>query len=353
MNTKCDCDSDDGATGQVPILPSSPVQEHHIDFLLEEEFACNPRFLEFFVDAAKEHFKPVSNGLEEVGVMQPCPHWDCKAIRSVTTGKGETDVLAIYQSAEIPKRIAILIEDKIRAGFQRAQPERYCERGEQGQKTGQWNFYWTCLVAPDKYADGNVGFDTRVSLEKLATFFSGNEARSEFKREVIERAIKHSEIGPPKDETMTWFRAFYVHEAAAFFSEGEVTWPKARDASDFWGERWFDFKGGGLPAGAVIGHKSEQGFIDLSFSNTKVAVLERLLAKCPHPPEITAKKTGNSASVRIHVKPISDFSNCDAAKPVVREAFQSIRDLIAFYSLNKGLITEEMSTAATPIGSDR
>ncbi len=352
MNTEYD--SSDGESGQVPILPSSPVQEHHIDFLLEEEFACNPRFLEFFVRAAKEHFKPMTNGLKDVVVMQPCSQWDCKAIRSVTTGKGETDVLAIYHSAGIPNRIvAILIEDKIRAGFQRAQAERYCERGEEGQKTGQWNFYWTCLVAPDKYADSNVGFDTRVSLEKLAKFFSGNDERSEFKREVIDRAIKHSEIGPPKDETMTRFRAFYVQEAAAFFAEGEVTCPKPRDASDFWGERWFDFKGGGIPAGAVIGHKSEHGFVDLSFSNTKVNALEMLLAKCHHPTKITAKKTGSSASFRVHVKPISDFGNPDAAKPAVREAFQAIRALIAFYNLNKQLITEEISSAAKLVGSHR
>ncbi len=324
-------------------LSSSPVQEHHIDFLLEEEFSCSSAFLDFFVEAAKAHFKPLSNGLENVRELQPCSEWNCQAVRSVTTDKGETDVLVIYNSDRVPSRVAILIEDKIRAGLRPTQVERYRERGDEGLRTGQWSVYWTCLISPEKYAQDNLGFDTRIPLEKLATFFSGEDKRARFKYGVIQRALEHfAERGLQKeDETMTRFRADYAAEAACFFVEGELNWPKPRPA--WWGDQWFNFKRGGIPAGAEIIHKAAAGFIDLVFTNTKVDALHRVLAKCAHPPEIIAQQTGNSASFRIIVKPISDFSNYDAAKATVTESFRRVRDLIAFYNSNKELIVAEIA----------
>ena len=53
---------------------------------------------------------------------------------------------------------------------------------------------------------------------------------------------------------------------------------------------------------------SFEGLLDGTFSNTKVDLLEKALAKSPLPSEIIAKQTSKSASFRIHVKPISDFA---------------------------------------------
>lgn len=86
-----------GQNSQPEILSHSPVQEHHIDFLLEEEFACNSAFLGFFVSEAIEHFN-FSGEIPDAGIIEPASCCDCTAIRSVTTDKGETDVLAIYRS---------------------------------------------------------------------------------------------------------------------------------------------------------------------------------------------------------------------------------------------------------------
>jgi len=343
MDNEYDLASSEGTVTQTPTPANSPVQEHHIDFLLEEEFACNPGFLDFFVEAAQEHFKPLSIGIALEKVIKPCSEWNCRVIRSVTTAKGETDVLAIYHSAEKPNRVAILIENKIRAGFQKDQAERYRDRGEVGRKNKEWEFYWTCLISPENYAQDNMGFDTRLSLEKLATFFSGEDERTRFKLRVMQRALKRfDETGlQTKDEPMTRFRAFYAKEAAGFFREGEVNWPKARDA--WWDDTWFDFTGGGLPAGAKITHKSKDGVIDLAFSETRVNSLRKALAKCPHPSEIIAEQTHKSASFRICVKPISDFIESDATKATVVESFRRIRDLLAFYNSNKKQIADEIS----------
>jgi len=321
----------------------SPVQEHHIDFLLEEEFSCNPDFLGFFVDAAKKRFGRFGAEIADDNMLQPCLDWNCKAVRSVTTEKGETDVLVIYHSQQKPYRIAILVENKIRAEFQRNQAARYRQRGTSG-KSSQWDCYWTCLVCPEKYAPDNMGFDTRVSLEKLAEFFAGEDARSIFKRRVMQQALKHfASSGPQiKDEPMTRFRAFYAEQAAAFFSEGEVIWPKARDA--WWGDSWFNFKEGGIPKAAEIVHKAPAGFVDLAFPNRSKGALERALAKCQQTFGIRAEQTGKSASFRLDVAPISDFSNPIAARATILAAFQRVRDLLAFYKLNRELVDTELAS---------
>jgi hypothetical protein len=169
----------------------SPIQEHHIDFLLEEEFASNPSFLEFFVAAAIESSNPGAANI--VSPLIPPPHrqWNCRAVRSVTTDAGESDVLVVYQSADpVAPRVAILIEDKIRASFQHRQAERYKERGEAG-KGKDWDAFWTALIAPKKYAHNSASFDAYISLETLEEFFkNGNESRSIFKSGVIRRALE-------------------------------------------------------------------------------------------------------------------------------------------------------------------
>jgi hypothetical protein len=86
-------------------------------------------------------------------------------------------------------RVALLIEDKIRASFQQAQAERYIERGRSGGGK-DWHASWTCLVAPEKYGKGLEGFDARVPLESVRDFFkSGASARAQFKAGIIEQMI--------------------------------------------------------------------------------------------------------------------------------------------------------------------
>lgn len=325
-------------------LPNSPVQEQHIDFLLEEEFACNGRFLEFFLSAAREHFHSLKDPIETPKWLQPCHDWNCKAIRSVTTDKGETDVLAIYQSAETPGRVAILIEDKIRAGFQPNQAERYRTRGETGTIAREWDHFWTCLIAPEKYAQDNRGFDTRISLEKLVAFFDGSDERSRFKAGVLKAALHHFNVTgvQQKDEAVTQFRSFYSAEAEKFFVKDEVNWPRPRVA--WWGDTWFNFTGGGLPAGSEIVYKAPSGFVDLAFRNTKEDVLAHALAGCLQDPGIIPMQTGKSASFRLRVEPLTNFADHTGARSVVMKSFQCVRDLLAFYKANSGQIREGLST---------
>jgi hypothetical protein len=134
----------------------SPVEERHIDYILEEEFSVNSDFLRFFLEQARLSARDKSR---IVGCTEES---DCIAVRSATTEKGETDLLVKYSANNGVLPTAILIEDKIRAGFQPDQATRYRERGDEG-KGQEWSQYWTCLVAHPKYSAEEGDFDAVVS----------------------------------------------------------------------------------------------------------------------------------------------------------------------------------------------
>ncbi len=326
----------------------SPIQEHHIDFLLEEEFASNPSFLSFFVNAASNRAsadpsvpKPI---LPEPG-DQGCQH----AIRSVTTNAGESDVLVIYKSKTNGSRVAILIEDKIRAAFQSEQAERYRERGNSG--IGEhWEHFWTCLVAPDRYSKGLAGFDARVSLEDLMRFFeTANDQRSQFKARVVRHAIEAFEASGTRivDQAMTAFRKFYAEEAETHFSnfQWDITWDRPRNA--WYGDSWFVFKSKELPRGVGVIHKTAlgknaYGAVHLYFENTLQPALATALENCENPHNLHAVQTSKSSAIEVRVTPISDFSDPSASKTAISVAFLGVETLMDFWMRNRRLIELEL-----------
>src|SRR5262249_7297733 len=137
------------------LRPSRSIQEFFIDLLLEEEFTVDPAFLQAFVDACHSPF--LVKAAERVS-------------HSVSDKNGEADLVVIV-AVERPNgetaKLALLIEDKITAGFQPGQAERYRKRGEDGLSEGRWDSYVTVLVAPSAYIPHAHGFDTAISLEQI------------------------------------------------------------------------------------------------------------------------------------------------------------------------------------------
>jgi hypothetical protein len=320
---------------------SSPVQEHHIDFLLEEEFACNPDFLAYFVEAASAGVsKCLADG---VTTEIPRPHETamCRAIRSVTTEAGESDVLAIYTGVEpSASRVAVLIEDKIRASFQKDQAERYRERGEAGLNR-MWDKYWTCLVCPDKYAGGSAGFDARVSLEQLRAFFERSEdSRSKFKARVFGRAIERFSASGVQvlDEVMTAFRSFYAKLAEDHFRGGEIIWDRPRDA--WWGDYWFVFRSPSLPRGSSITHKTREGTVHLSFPNTDAKDLGAACERIPPRDRLPVKQTSKSASIEIAVNGISDYRSPSNNASSIGAAFVAVDRLYRYWKDHRAILED-------------
>jgi hypothetical protein len=235
--------------------PGPTVQEVHIDFLLEEEFSVDLNFLQRFIEAAGQHGAPLQ--------VQRVEH-------SVSDNHGEADLIVVYQEVEgSGDRVAILIEDKIRAGFQPRQPDRYHERGESG-KGIRWNRYWTCLIAPKSYARSNSdhGFDAVVTLEQITEWIAATEPkRREFKVRAIDQAIKKAEGSGVQvvDQEMTAFRKSHYAFFEEFFADQREDVQMRLPADTWWGDAWFEIRSRLLPSGAYINHKSQAGFVGSRF----------------------------------------------------------------------------------------
>jgi hypothetical protein len=307
-----------------PQTSDRPVRELHVDFLLEEEFCVNPSFLRKFV--------------EKVG-LKHIPGDIVRVQHSVSDGFGEADLEVVYTIEGSNEKVALLIEDKIRAVFQPRQADRYRKRGDNG-KPVEWNQYWTCLVAPKSYIQNRPdhGFDAALELEHVKEWLATEPKRHRFKAEVIERAIRKAAKSGVQivDQVVTAFRASYF----GFFNEfirdtSQHVWTR-QPAPTWKGDTWFEIRSDSLPRGTYINHKSPAGFVDLTFPNTNVASLAP--AKQFLEQGMKIEQTGNSAAIRLDVPKIERFDNFEEERDRVSQALAAVRTLLALYGRNRDRI---------------
>ena len=231
----------------------SPVEERHIDYILEEELSLNSEFLSFFLQQAR------LSATDSSRIVACATTHLFSATRSVTTSDGETDLLVTYTAGDVGLPVAILIEDKIRAPFQPAQAQRYRARGDKG-KGIYWSAYWTCLVAHSKYLAKRGDFDAVVTLQSLHSYFaSKDDGRSRFRAGVIEQTIqKYEMVGIQRiDAAMTNFRATYA--AACEVALDPERWWREPPRDAWWDDNWFLFRGIGWPKGVEVMHMARAG----------------------------------------------------------------------------------------------
>jgi hypothetical protein len=320
----------------------SPVEERHLDYILEEEFSVNPDFLRFFLEQA---CLTAGDKSRIVGCTEES---DCIAVRSATTAKGETDLLVTYSANDDALPTAILIEDKIRAGFQPDQAKRYRERGDEGRGK-DWSQYWTCLVAHAKYPAEEGDFDAVVSLEALHEYFAIKaDERSRFRTRVLEKVIRKFEATGIQsvDPGMTRFRAMYSAECAERLEPGRWVYEKARDA--WWDATWFFFRCTAWPEGVQIRHRARTGRIGLilpvSDPTPLREVVKQYVARYPHgsAPRIDVVPVGRSKyAFEIDVPKVVDVSS--GAEPSKFEDFFAAIDFLAgIYEKSSDLLPEAL-----------
>src|SRR6267154_3062122 len=299
------------------------VSERHVDFLLEEEFRVNPAFLKRFVSAVDQKLAPP---MDIVNVQL-----------SVCDVFGEADLVVLYRD-EPSRRIALLIEDKIRAEFQPSQALRYQERGRSGTAK-QWDEYRTCLIGPEIYVKSVQGFDAVLYLEHIKEWLSPEEpARHEFKAEVVERAIKKAETTGVQEEdpAMTQFRADYFDFFNSFFKDEPIGATTTPPRKAWKGDSWFDVRSKVLPKGVYINHKSERGLVDLTFPSTNADLL--LDIKRYLEPAMKIEQTYNSAAIRLEVPKIANFNDFAAETHNVQQGLTAVRKLLTFYDRERNNI---------------
>jgi hypothetical protein len=306
------------------------VRELHVDFLLEEEFCANPEFLKTFVNAAKQEQTPI----EVVEVRH-----------SAADQYGEADLLVVYR-VEGNRKIALLIEDKIRAVFQPNQAQRYHERGEAGIWEKRWDEYWTCLVAPKCYIQEGHGFHASLCLEKIKDWLAVDEPRRHgFKDKIIEHAIKKAETSGVQrvDLIMTKFRQSYYDFATDFFRSAQKNVTMRAPAPTYQGDTWFEHRSGLLPKGIYVNYKSPRGFVDLTFPNTDAEQLKDLQKYLE--PGMRVEQTGNSSAVRLEVPAINRFDDFAEEKDRIHKALTEVVRLLDFYNREPTQIQDIISRA--------
>ena len=291
------------------------VYEHDMDLLFLEEFVCSDDFLQIFT--------------EQVGIHNA-------KVLSVYSSKtdillGESDITVVLETNG--EKIGLLIENKIDALAMPEQAARYALRGQKGVEKGDYDRFFVFIIAPKKYLLQNSEakkYPHSVEYERILSYFENHkDLRSEFKIQQIRQAIDKQKKGyqVEMDKAVTEFWNNYLeyqrmhYPEVDFIYRGEIkganaTWPRFRTVID----------------GLYLFHKSEFGFVDLTFDNCgdKIVAVERLLSDAVGDylkQGYSVHKTSKSAAIRIMV-PITDFHRpFEEQSDKVETVFKSIKKM--------------------------
>jgi len=247
------------ASNEPELRSARSIQEFWMDFLLEEEFSVTSDFTRNFLTACDPAFKYGSTD---------------KVTHSVSDKHGEADLVVLLSAIRNPDqsvRLALLIEDKITAGFQPQQAERYRNRGKAGKNDGLWDSFLTVLVAPQAYIPIAHGFDAAISFERIKDWLClSDPARREFKLRRIDEAIskKNATGVQVVDAEMTAFRAAYYDYLQSFNARQGTDFAMRPPKDTYYGDSWFIFKSNALPSWSEIRHMASAGNIELTFKDT-------------------------------------------------------------------------------------
>ena len=201
-------------------LERKPSRESEIDYLLAEEFECDPIFAARFVAACGLRFATL------------------KVVRAVLEpplgGNGFGDLLV---KAELDGRpAALLIEDKITAGPAAGQAERYKDHAERMRDEG-YDCVRTVLVAPGAYRGERDGYDASIDLEQVAALLASPDPRRlEYRRDIIMRALEKQRTAGVKlpDPALRDLHSDYLSWARdrSTAKEHPYEFPRLREAYD-------------------------------------------------------------------------------------------------------------------------
>lgn len=289
------------------------IQEFWVDFLLEEEFDCDPTFAVAFASAC--------------GLALDAAH-PIVVAHSVCDQFGEADLVVTFRVADSGEIAALLLENKITASFQPDQALRYRMRGDHGIAQGLWQHYQTVLVAPARYIQANHGFDEALSLETLRGWICrADPARRSFKVARLQKAIdkKNSTGVQIVDQALTDFREAYralLEERSAGFIP-----PASRLA--YAGDYWLQWTSANLPGNCKFRHRlhtginSKDGALDLSVVGVSADQLQTITPFLPAGFEIVTIGTGNPrGAMECRIEAIKDFTDFEKVRPVVESALE-------------------------------
>jgi len=294
------------------------VLERDTDLLLLEEFIASHDFTSWFVS--------------QIGFMDAATAYVADAKRSVTHSTGESD-LEILLIDDAKRSFGILIENKVRAGFQPMQALRYRERAENYKKNGKFSDYRTVLVAPASYFSGDLkGFDARVNYEDIVEWFSlsttiGN--RRQYKLALLHSAIEKFTFGyqAVADDAVTAFWHSYWKFAREMAPEFEMPEPSSKPARS----SFIYFIRAKMPKETVLCHKLTHGFFDIEFAGMgdQLGELRKRFGSVMID-DMRIEKAGKSAVIRIKVPKLSIADPFETQRDEVAVCIQKGKQLLAW-----------------------
>ncbi len=305
------------------------VREIHVDFLMEEEFAANPEFAGHFVRACGFDLPDGPCHVQKVTRSWVCRH-------------GEID-LRVELSVALPEKgqcwFVLLIENKINAAFQPAQPERY-SAAAQDEELNSGRRAFALLVAPEAYIKKGHQFPRAIAYEDMRTWFCpDNRLRGDTKRALIDDAIEKSSVSGVQivDITMTEFRAAYYRYLQDYNGQQGADFAMRQPAPTYAGDTWFILRSKSLPAWMLFRHMATTGYVEVSFKDTPLGPVEALLRDI-FPEDFTVTKTGKysqHSTIRRPISQIIDFRSFEAVQTIVGEAFYHFGTLLRLLHDNR------------------
>lgn len=295
--------------------------ERDIDIWLSEELRVNPAFASWFVARSglpKEMIFPASR-------TQP----------SVVDETGETDVEAIFRSPS-NATFALLVENKITAGFQRDQLARYIRRGKIGAERGKWNVFAVAVFAPRQYATAGLPESVRtISFEEAAEFLRANDSdlRTLYRADFLERAARArivalEDYDPFRVEWWTAVDDMVRREFGDFFVINRRDFPKTT---------YINPKCAGMPYYLRVDLKGYLGHVDLSFKNVALDALASAVADAEGR-EFKLIENGKSSALRIDgLQPFLVGDGLGIVETRVREAYGAAFKLLGFWKTNRDM----------------
>lgn len=290
------------------------ISERDTDLMLLEEFVSSPAFGEFFV--------------RKTGACRTCRLLN--AARSVTSANGESDLEVVVESQD-GKRILLLVENKVNAGFQPNQAIRYRERGQAYVQNGKADSFFTVLVAPQRYFPGDTkGFDARLNYEDIRDFIAGShlsDGRKRYKTALLAGAIEKSTAGYQMvaDAAVSDFWRDYWRLSLEVAPDLRLERPDNKPA----GAGFVYFYRTGLPKAVVPVHKLPHGYFDLQFASMG-SKLNEMHAAFDSRLEtgMTIEKAAKSASVRLRVPVLSTADPLDRQREAAIQGFEGGKKLV-------------------------
>ena len=204
------------------------------------------------------------------------------------------------------------------------QKERYNLRGFKGIEKKLYDRFFVFIVAPCDYLKTNseaIKYENQISYEELLEILDYDYfAVTLLKKAIIEKEKGYTVI-EDKNVTKFWDNYYkYVKNNHPKLQINEIKGPRGQNAG------WPQFK---TPIKNVsVVHKSDRGFIDLTFKGIDNYKLFMEVAKPILEEDMIVVRTGKSISIRVNTKKLSFKESFEDNVEIIKTAFDNIERLI-------------------------